>query len=259
MRALRATVASVLAFAASVANASEDRIAIALTVSADPERELDARRLSERAAEVMKLYVGVRAIDADVQALRSCGTDRACMSSVAAALDADRLLLLVVHATHDHSFVAAEIVIDGAPVRALVEANEIDLVAALAKACEKALDQSGYVKKGRVIVEVTPKETRVEIAGAEREELVANRFLAAPGRHVLRAWREGFTDRSLEIEVRPGGETRLSIELEPEPTLLASPWFWAGVGGAAIAIGAGAFFLFRPEAVCLTRGECRSP
>jgi hypothetical protein len=98
-----------------------------------------------------------------------------------------------------------------------------------------------------------PEDANVEVDGATREGTGTPRLVTLdPGRHILRARRDGYEDGVLELSVLAAEHTEASLTLaervvaepppiEPPPpstSLVDDPVFWVVVVGATLAVGA---------------------
>jgi hypothetical protein len=103
------------------------------------------------------------------------------------------------------------------------------------------LDEAGFRRASWLRVEVSPPDAALSIDGVP-EATRAGRFSVPPGVYVARAHKDGFGVVEARVNVPPGGEAEVRLSLAEETSLLASPWFWTALVGAALVSGAVAVY-----------------
>jgi hypothetical protein len=189
-------------------------------------------QIAEIAAHSLSLRLDARlAAPIPRSAVVACGADRACMLKAATAEGADGLLVIVLQLSDAAPLAIAELLGMKEDLRA-ISSGDRSIEALVASASEEVLDRAGFPRGGRVLVEAVPRDARVEIEGRPVD---AEGLVLAPGTYPVLVTREGYEARALTAEVTPARETRLSVTLDRERGLLASPWIWAGIAAGAVA------------------------
>lgn len=110
----------------------------------------------------------------------------------------------------------------------------------VAKEAAILLDQTQHRRGGRVVVEVSPQDSTVVLAGARPTPGTRHDYTLLPGRYRLEVLHQGFVSDTRELEVVAGQAQAVSVQLSAvvveEAPLLASPWFWGALG--VVVVGA---------------------
>lgn len=110
----------------------------------------------------------------------------------------------------------------------------------VAKEAAILLDQTQHRRGGRVVVEVTPQDSTVVLAGARPTPGARHDYTLLPGRYRLEVLHDGYVSDTREVEVVAGQAQAVVVQLSPvvveEVSLFASPWFWGALG--VVAVGA---------------------
>ena len=83
----------------------------------------------------------------------------------------------------------------------------------------------------------------VEIVGVEKKTHTLTSKLA-PGSYDVRVY-SGRRSHRRTVDLGPGSSTRVDLDLPPVP-LRKRPWFWVGIGVAAVGASVGGYYLIRP-------------
>ena len=127
---------------------------------------------------------------------------------------------------------------------AVAPVTEASVVEAVQQRAARALDEAGFARRTRVVVEVSPPDASVEVVGASAADPARpGVFEVAPGSWLVRASRPAHTAVERQVEAPEGFDTVVTLVLEEESTWWTSPWFWGAVAGAAVAGGVTAVVL----------------
>lgn len=177
----------------------------------------------------------------DLDALRACGGDSACMSKRLARAGAELAVLVLVNTLSEPPLVALWLLeLKGGATRpgAAAPLTEASVVEAVRQRAARALDEAGFVRRTRVLVEVTPADARVEVVGAAAPDAARpGVFEVTPGAWQVRASRPGYTTVERAVEAPEGVDTAVTLVLEEDTAWWTSPWFWGAVATAAVAGG----------------------
>jgi hypothetical protein len=176
--------------------------------------------------------------------LATCGADAACLAERLRAVRADFAILLVVRRVAFEHLIALRVVrtSTGEIVhKAVLQAQNVGQIGAtISTITAAAFDALGYKKGGELIVTSTPNNAELFASdGVAGHPITAGRAtLLSPGSYVVRARLADFEDAVQEARVEEGSTQTIALSLAPKPEeITAKPWFWAGVGLAATAIG----------------------
>lgn len=98
----------------------------------------------------------------------------------------------------------------------------------------RGLQAQGLVLGAKIWVLPVPPNALVFVEKADSDP--SGRFVLPPGTHAAQVSHEGYEDREIELQVRPGTSSEQRVRLDPETRWWASPWVWVAVG-AAVATG----------------------
>jgi hypothetical protein len=184
---------------------------------------------------------------ADLDGLRACGGDSACMARRLAPSGAELAVLVLVNTLAEPPLVALWLLEPKRGVShpsAVAPVTEASVVEAVQQRASRALDEAGFARRTRVVVEVSPPDASVEVVGASAADPARpGVFEVAPGSWRVRASRPAHTTVERQVEAPEGVDTVVTLVLEEETTWWTSPWFWGAVAGAAVAGGVTAVVL----------------
>jgi hypothetical protein len=184
---------------------------------------------------------------ADLDGLRTCGGDSACMSRRLARSGAELAVLVLVNTLAEPPLVALwlfDLKSGATHASSAAPLTEASVPEAVQLRVARVLDEAGLARRTRVLVEVSPPDALVEVEGAGPVDPARpGVFDVAPGSWLVRASRPGHTAVEREVEAPEGADTAVTLVLEAEATWWTSPWFWGAVAGAAVAGGVTAVVL----------------
>ncbi len=162
--------------------------------------------------------------------VRDCGSDVPCIAKALDAAHVDLGLRAIANFALDPPLLTLTLIGEGSTLgEAVVEVDQA-LDDAVMDATAKLLER--YPRGGRIAVAVTPPDALVTIDPA------ASGVVAAGTYHV-RAAKDGFTSREVEVQISEGEEKRVDLALDPivaESSIVESPWLWTGIGAGVVAI-----------------------
>lgn len=174
----------------------------------------------------------------------ACGSDTRCMAGQLAPFDARLGLVVLVNGELSPPLVSV-FLLDGedgdvaAQWAGQVDGGEAAVTERLTSETARMLEDRGFLRSGRLKVRVAPDRATLMVGEDTAPDLgTSDTFTLLPGRYELRAVADGFEPGKLGVEVKAGEQTQVDLQLEPESSVLASPWLWIGVG--AVAVGAAA-------------------
>lgn len=195
--------------------------------------------------------------------VRDCGADVPCAAAELARLGVPYVLVVVVNTQLVPPLAGARL-IDTRAGRLVAESVERveprpgapasrghgALLEGVTIRAAEVFDGGGYRVLARLTVRASPPEAVVHLASSERGDLedrgagdlvrpTAGVALVPPGRWRVVATAGDRSSEVVDVELGPGEERTVELSVPPETDLLASPWFWVGVG-ALIAAGVGA-------------------
>lgn len=169
-----------------------------------------------------------------------CGAEVMCLADRLRGFDA-RLGLVVVVNLRDQPPLVALRLVDTEARRMLadavgpLDAGESDVSSAIRSRVSTLLASAGHPIAARVVVKPMPANAVVSIAGVMPERGSTNAFRIPPGRYIVKGTLDGFVSRAIEIDATSGADIDVSMMLEPESSIFASPWLWAIVGAVVLA------------------------
>jgi hypothetical protein len=187
----------------------------------------------------------------------ACGQDTACMSQKLAPLSTDLGLVVVINRELDPPLLSV-LLLDTQNRRVAAESygqfkggidrigNELERITA------GFFDRLQIPKAGRLVVAVEPKGARLLIPGdypSDRGQ--PNAFTVPPGTYEVVATLDGYRRSTAAAIVKSGETTAMALRLEPEGSLLSSPWFWVGTGAVVAVAATTIILLTRPTESCV--------
>ena len=180
-----------------------------------------------------------------MNAVKSCGSDQACVSERLRSVGASAGLLVVLSSASSSPILGLRLFdthSDQVLVVRTVPLTGIDdsLYGQLRTLAEGVLDAAGFEKGAKLTVRVDPISARVEVAGRrESDSGAASIFYLPPGEYPIQASLEGYESLDTRVSLLRGEQRELDLVLEKDGSFLSSPWFWVTmgllVGGAAAA------------------------
>jgi hypothetical protein len=223
--------------------------------ASDPAEELVAVQtaaLEASAYAVDSMVVGRDPSSSDTeQRVKDCGPDALCVARAVETSNLDLALITVANVSTSPALVSSRIVDAhrGAILKSVVaDIGERSLADAVRATTFDLLQAAGLVVGGRVIVAAVPAQAKLILtSSAAPPSLPVDRdsFVAAPARYRVQASLDGYTPGSAEVGLHRGATEKIVIHLEPEPSLLTSPWLWTAIGAAIIGGTVAAFMLTR--------------
>ena len=177
--------------------------------------------------------------------LKECGSDPACITAQLVSYDAQLCLVVAVNELMSPPFVAVRLLdVKGQSVvgsaDGQLQPKEGTLSDAIRRRANAVLIERGFVRAGRIEVDVTPASANVMLEPSTATQIgTARAFRVAPGRYRLRASADGYEPGTVEVDVTAGDTVRVPLVLSEEGSLVSSPWLWVGVGVVAVAAGVG--------------------
>ncbi len=170
--------------------------------------------------------------------VRDCGSDTHCIARALRLARIDLGLRVIANFALDPPLITLNL-IGSADERVIgesvVELEDRSIAEVVAGATERLLDSGSFAPGGRLMVDVEPLDAAVEV-----QPPAAANTVIAPGRYRVRAAKDGYLERAVDVELAAGAEERVRLALEPvpAPSLVESPWLWTGVGVGVAVIGA---------------------
>jgi hypothetical protein len=225
-------------------------------------------------ADAATLRPGLRAMSVDeffsldgqelADRARECGEDTACLTRQLEPFRASLGLVVIVNQELDPALLGL-LLLDAAAGTAVTEryqqvpASE-PMVRRIATEVSALLDERGFRQVAQLEVSVKPADAQVTLEPAfppdpSRPDL----YSLPPGPYRVRARSDGHLPAEVPVTLAPGSSERVTLVLEEQRGLLASPWFWVGaaaaVVGAGVAIGVAALPGGRPCICVVLAGE----
>ncbi|MBI4820919.1 MAG: hypothetical protein HY791_31940 [Deltaproteobacteria bacterium] len=192
---------------------------------------------SSRLRERLGLILGLTLESDPGATIRRCGSDDEC---VARQLDEriDVFLRVTLNGTVDPPLLSVRLYRRGqkAPWTDALDLRPLgdSTAAEVTETVVGAVRSLGLELGGRLSIDAEPSDALVIVASSTGD-LAGSAQLLPQGRYRVSVTRDGRRPASLEAEV-VAGETRVvRVVLEPEATLLESPWLWLGGGAAVLA------------------------
>lgn len=187
----------------------------------------------------------------------ACGQDTACMSQKLAPLSTDLGLVVVINRELDPPLLSV-LLLDTQRRQVAAESygqfkGGIDRIGGeVERITAGFFDRLQIPKAGRLVVAVEPREARLMIPGDYSPDRgQPNAFTVPPGTYEVVATLDGFGRSTALAIVNSGETTAIAMRLEPEGSLLSSPWFWVGTTAAVAAVATTIILLTRPTESCV--------
>lgn len=227
-----------LTFAASSAS-SPDPMALLPLVVGDADADLPLIRREVEAASLDRLGLRLLAeeqLAIDPARAAACGANSRCLADVYAE-SPSRLVLVVVVNTIASPIVLSARLLDVTRARFVAEHHEdvndrSELPTRLRALISGTFDSAGQPRWATLHLRLDPPHARVELGAIA---LVGDTVRAPPGPVELAVRAEGYQAQQLSLVVEAGEDRVLTVSLEPERTVLGSPWFWVGAAAALAA------------------------
>ncbi len=217
--------------------------------------EVRVSRLVSEIQAAAELRSGVRLLSMEdlfvaggesaMNAVKSCGSDQACVSERLRSVGASAGLLVVLSSASSSPILGLRLfdthsdqvlVVRTVPLAGVDES----LYGQLRTLAEGVLDEAGFEKGAKLTVRVDPISARVEVGGRREPEAGASSiFLLPAGEYPVQASLEGYESIDTRVSLLRGEQRELDLVLEKDSSFVSSPWFWVTVGllvgGAAAA------------------------
>jgi hypothetical protein len=178
----------------------------------------------------------------------ACGANSRCLADVYADTTSTLVLVVVINAVASPIVLSARL-LDVAQARFVAEQyqdvrDEEELPRRLRSLITTTFDEAGHLRWATLHLDLEPPNARVELGSIAA---VGGILRARPGPVEFTVRAEGYQVRQLSLTLEAGESRVLNVSLEPEPKLLASPWFWAGAAAVLVATAAVVTVLVLPE------------
>lgn len=265
---VRAVIAMMLLAGASPAFAGDKtaRLAVLPIIIAGPHGEASLSSVLADVSDAADRRLGIRLISQEEifvagsgdlgKRVRDCGSDIACIANRLRAFDARFGLVVVVNLVLDPPLISLQL-LDTDERRLVAQStgeleSGVRVSAAIRRRANTLLNDAGYSKAGRVIVDVTPAAARVTLNGEiEPDEGKGNVFTIAAGRYDVQASADGFDPATGVAVVLADKVVHVPLMLEEQTSVFGSVWFWAVVGAAVAGGTTAAIVATRPTTRCL--------
>lgn len=192
----------------------------------------------------------VRPVDVDtrraiVESMRECNEEVECVERILRSAQIDVVVHIVANFEVDPPILSTEVqdVSSGDIIVSDVTETRRDVTivkAAVDETVVHVFSSAGYEIGGQLFVDVEPKDATVTIDTTGFRMLLSPRRFSVPvGTVGIRAERDGYEAATRKVHVEPGATESVHLDLTPLPSesLLASPWFWVGVGAVVLVTG----------------------
>lgn len=169
----------------------------------------------------------------------SCGEDTYCLAGKLSPFRAQMGLIVVVNTEIDPPFMSLTLVDTKTKKRAaeaFAEFSPDKLSEQILKETSKMLDQQGFVRTGKLQVNVEPSRAQVELKPKSQPDIgTHNLFSLYPGKYEVKAQLDGYDSAEQRVDIISGQTTEIQMSLVEQSSIFKSPWFWGVV--AAVAAG----------------------
>jgi hypothetical protein len=194
-------------------------------------------RLGLRVISAEEMFVASQ--EGLVARVRDCGSDPACIAAKLRMFDARMGLVVVLNFQLAPPVYSLQLLDTDAGRKVADRVGEVgpgdDVLEVIAHHADALLDAEGFVKSGRILVEVDPPRAQLRLTpGLDPDPGTPNVFTVAPGRYAVDASLEGFAPAQTEVEVRSGETTTARLRLDEQVSLWRTPWPWVAIGAAVV-------------------------
>lgn len=194
--------------------------------------------------------------------LGDCALEAECLARVARAFTARYLVVVVANTSLEPPLVATLIIdVDEQKLlhRAVGREPDPALLTRIEAQLEAAFDAAGFARLAKITVVAEPEDATVDIPTSVRRD-DEGVFWVAPGDVELEVKRAGYETEHRALTLDSGGAQTIDVRLNPEGSVLSSPWLWLGVGVAVAAgVGAAVFVTRSDPAECVCVGDAACP
>lgn len=178
----------------------------------------------------------------------ACGANSRCLAEVYAESPSRLVLVVVVNAIASPIVLSARL-LDVTQARFVAEqyqdVNErSELPTRLRALISATFDLAGQVRWATLHLRLDPPNARVELGSIAA---VGGAVQAPPGPVELTVRADGYQAQHLSLVLDAGESQVVTVSLEPETTVLASPWFWVGAAAVLVAAAAVVTVVALPE------------
>ena len=224
-----------------------DSLAVLPIVVEGPHGAASVSAIYDAVTRATQSRLGLRVISAEemfvasqeglVARVRDCGSDPSCIAAKLRMFDARMGLVVVLNFQLEPPVYSLQLLDtdEGSKVADRVgEAEDLTaLLDLIFREADGLLDTAGFVKSGRLVVDVTPPRAQLRLTpGRDPDPGTANVFTVAPGRYMVDASLEGFSSAKTEVDVRSGETRTASLSLDEQVSFWRTPWPWVAIGVA---------------------------
>lgn len=230
-----------------------ERLAV-LPVLLGPKGTSEVRPVFDAVQSAATLRVGLRVMSIDdyyfhggvdlARRALACGSNPACMAKELAPFGARYGMVVVINEELSPPLVSL-MMLDGregsitAQWAGQVEGGAQAVYERVSGKSAEFMTNRGFVQSGRLKVRFQPEQAFLHIDEDQAPDLgTSDTFTLSPGPHTLRAVAEGHRPGQLSVNIQPGQVATAELNLEPESSVLKSPWLWVGVGAAIVSAAA---------------------
>lgn len=189
--------------------------------------------------------------------IKSCGPELTCICSAASSLPVELLFVLIASFDRRPAVIGLRL-IDRHACRIVSQAvaepgAKDDLARVVEQLANDVLERAGHRRYSRVRFELQPADALVMPSPSMSPEPGDPRaFKSNPGPQKVTVSAPGYVSKEVELELAPDQETRVNVQLEPESSIVESPWLWVAIGAVVAAAATGAvLYGTRSELVCV--------
>ncbi len=186
----------------------------------------------------------------------ACGQDTRCIARQLTPFRSELGVVVIVNRELDPPLLGL-ILVDTAEGDAVGEQHQEVarpdlLMEALRTRFSALLDAAQMPRAGELFVKTEPPGAQIMVAGGIQPERGSpNLWTLPPGRYAVKAEATGYSSAGQEVLIQAGQRNTVELRLDPEKSILSSPWLWVGVGlVAAGAVAATAVAVGQKEPTC---------
>ena len=251
---------SLVAFAAPAGNINNTLAVLPIVSPASAASQSDVfravgqatrRRLGVQLLSIEEVFVANQ--EGLVSRVRDCGPDVQCIANRMRRFRARLGLVIVYDRSISPAILGLQLVDTDAGQLVDQTLDEIDdggpPFAMIARRTGELLEKAGYVEAGRLTVDVDPAAAQVRLqSGVEPDLGSPHVFTLPPGAYRIIAEQPGYAPAQAAVRIDGGRDTRISLRLEAQTSVWASPWLWVAVGVVVLgAVTAGAVVASQPD------------